>query len=84
MKLRRSAVLKVFLSLVAFTLTAASNISAQASEKILYSFTGGSDGSLLEAGLIFDGKGNLYSTAIAPPLSAGAREVALAAALSLS
>jgi hypothetical protein len=63
MKRRRSAVLKVFLSLAAFTLTAASNISAQASEKILYSFTGGSDGSLLEAGLIFGGKGNLYSTA---------------------
>src|SRR5271165_6786376 len=31
-------------------------------ERVLYSFTGGSDGSYPTAGLIFDGAGNLYGT----------------------
>lgn len=35
---------------------------AQATEKILYSFTGLSDGGLPQSGLILDSKGNLYGT----------------------
>ena len=31
-------------------------------EKILYSFTGGSDGGAPQGGLVLDGKGNLYGT----------------------
>jgi len=33
-------------------------------ESILYSFTGATDGAFLNAGLLFDGKGNLYGTAM--------------------
>ena len=38
--------------------------SAQGSEQVLYSFTGGSDGGDAATGLVFDGKGNLYGTTI--------------------
>jgi uncharacterized repeat protein (TIGR03803 family) len=34
-------------------------------EKVLYSFTGGTDGSLANAGLVFDAAGSLYSTTVA-------------------
>jgi uncharacterized repeat protein (TIGR03803 family) len=34
------------------------------SEKVLYNFTGGSDGSLSNAGLVTDAAGNLYSTTV--------------------
>jgi uncharacterized repeat protein (TIGR03803 family) len=37
-------------------------LSATGTESVLYSFKGGSDGEYPFAGLIFDGKGNLYST----------------------
>jgi len=38
-------------------------LAPDSTEKVLYSFTGGSDGSLPGAGLIMDKKGNLYGTA---------------------
>jgi uncharacterized repeat protein (TIGR03803 family) len=62
MKRTRSSALKLFASLAVFSLMALTNLSAQASEKILYSFTGGSDGFAPEGALIIDGKGNLYGT----------------------
>jgi uncharacterized repeat protein (TIGR03803 family) len=37
-------------------------LSSKGKETILYSFTGGADGANPRAGLIFDAKGNLYST----------------------
>jgi len=37
-------------------------IAQAATEKVLYSFSGGADGKLPEAGLIFDTGGNLYGT----------------------
>ncbi|HET9407905.1 MAG TPA: choice-of-anchor tandem repeat GloVer-containing protein [Candidatus Sulfotelmatobacter sp.] len=36
--------------------------AAAQTERILHSFTGGSDGLFPESGMIFDGKGNLYGT----------------------
>jgi uncharacterized repeat protein (TIGR03803 family) len=45
---------------VVFQLTPQSNGSW--TESVLYSFTGGSDGGVPLAGLIFDAKGNLYGT----------------------
>jgi uncharacterized repeat protein (TIGR03803 family) len=47
----------LFLAAMVLTLTAAAWAQT---ETILYSFTGGSDGGSPSAGLIFDGKGNLY------------------------
>ncbi|MGD0567709.1 MAG: choice-of-anchor tandem repeat GloVer-containing protein [Candidatus Sulfotelmatobacter sp.] len=63
MQPRSFSLLKVFLALVAFALTAALNLSAQPSEKVIYTFTGGSDGSSPQYGLVSDGKGNLFGTA---------------------
>ena len=40
------------------------NSSGNYTEKVLYSFAGGSDGSLPFAGLIFDSSGNLYGTTV--------------------
>lgn len=49
----------VMLSLV---LVMTSTASAANTEKVLYSFTGGADGSEPHAGLVFDQSGNLYGT----------------------
>ena len=38
--------------------------SAQGSEQVLYSFTGGSDGGNAATGLVFDGNGDLYGTTV--------------------
>ena len=38
-------------------------LSAQATEKVIYAFTGGADGSQPYAGVVFDKAGNLYGTA---------------------
>src|SRR3989442_4857149 len=38
-------------------------LSAQATEKVIYAFTGGADGSQPYAGVDFDKAGNLYGTA---------------------
>jgi uncharacterized repeat protein (TIGR03803 family) len=38
-------------------------LSAQATEKVVYAFTGGADGSQPYAGVVFDKAGNLYGTA---------------------
>ena len=43
-------------------LTTAAAAFAARKEKVLYSFTGGNDGGLSVAGLIFDASGNLYGT----------------------
>jgi len=64
MKLIGSGVLRVFLSVIAFTLTAFSYVPAQATEKVLYTVPGGSDGGSPYAGLTPDSKGNLYGTAV--------------------
>lgn len=45
--------------------TAAGFALAQSAEGPLYSFKGGTDGGLPEAGLIFDSKGALYGTTAA-------------------
>ena len=42
----------------------ASGRSAQGSEQVLYSFTGGSDGGNAATGLALDGDGNLYGTTV--------------------
>lgn len=39
-------------------------VTSKGHEKVLYSFTGGSDGANPQSGLIFDSKGNLYSNAV--------------------
>jgi hypothetical protein len=62
MKYTSSLVLTGFLSVAVFALTSVTNLSAQATEKIIYTFTGGSDGAAPEGALIIDGKGNLYGT----------------------
>jgi uncharacterized repeat protein (TIGR03803 family) len=46
-----------------FEMTPAKNGSW--AEKVLYNFTGGLDGCLPDAGLVFDAAGNLYSTSVA-------------------
>ncbi|MGA2761041.1 MAG: choice-of-anchor tandem repeat GloVer-containing protein [Candidatus Cybelea sp.] len=43
---------------------AAGSRSAQGSEQVLYSFTGGSDGGNAATALALDGKGNLYGTTV--------------------
>lgn len=43
---------------------AAGNRSAEGSERVLYSFTGGSDGGNAATGLALDGSGNLYGTTV--------------------
>jgi uncharacterized repeat protein (TIGR03803 family) len=55
-------VLKVFLSVAVFALTVVTNLPAQATEKVIYTFSGGADGGEPESGLISDSKGNLYGT----------------------
>jgi uncharacterized repeat protein (TIGR03803 family) len=62
MKPTCSSALKAFLSLIVFALVSVPSLSAQ-TEKILYSFTGGTDGGSPQAGLVSDSKGNLYGTA---------------------
>ena len=44
------------------TLLCTTDTSAATTEKVLYSFTGGTDGSEPHAGLIFDQSGNVYGT----------------------
>lgn len=61
MKPTRSSALKAFLSLTLFSLVSVASLRAQ-TEKILYNFTGGADGGSPQAGLVADGKGNLYGT----------------------
>jgi uncharacterized repeat protein (TIGR03803 family) len=51
------------LALTALTFIFASSCWAQATEKIIYTFTGGSDGAN-PTGLVMDSKGNLYGTAV--------------------
>jgi uncharacterized repeat protein (TIGR03803 family) len=48
-----------FLTLI---LTLSTHARAVSTEKVLYTFTGGNDGGLPVAGLIFDASGNLYGT----------------------
>ena len=55
----RSAVSKIFV-LVAITIALSSSGWAQATEKILYSFTGSADGGYPQSGLAIDSKGNLF------------------------
>jgi uncharacterized repeat protein (TIGR03803 family) len=43
---------------------------AAGSERLLYSFTGGNDGSDPASGLVFDGRGNLYGTTVTGGTSA--------------
>jgi uncharacterized repeat protein (TIGR03803 family) len=43
---------------------AAGNRSAQGSEQVLYSFTGGSDGANAATGMVLDDNGNLYGTTV--------------------
>ena len=62
MKYTSFLVLTGFLSVAVFVLTAVTNLSAQATEKTIYTFTGGNDGAAPEGTLIIDGKGNLYGT----------------------
>jgi len=49
-----------FFCLLALLLASAA--ASAATEKILYAFKGGTDGNTPEAGLVFDGAGNLYGT----------------------
>ena len=51
-----------FLSFVVISLVFAIGASAQ-TEKVLYSFTNGSDGGIPQGGLVADGRGNYYGTA---------------------
>jgi uncharacterized repeat protein (TIGR03803 family) len=57
----RYAVSKAFV-LVAIAVTLTGSGWAQATEKILYSFTGSADGGYPQSGLVADSKGNLYGT----------------------
>ncbi len=60
--------MKSYVRIVILTVLVASAIvmtslgAAAQTEKILYAFTGGSDGGRPQCGLILDGKGNLYGT----------------------
>jgi uncharacterized repeat protein (TIGR03803 family) len=51
-----------FLALAAVTLIFTAACLAQATERILYSFTAGIDGGYPYAGMVMDAKGNLYGT----------------------
>jgi uncharacterized repeat protein (TIGR03803 family) len=51
------------LPILTLILTLATDAGAVSTEKVLYTFTGGSDGGLPVAGLIMDESGNLYGTA---------------------
>jgi uncharacterized repeat protein (TIGR03803 family) len=59
----QSAVNRVIVSAL-LTLTIAAGTPAAAKEKILYTFTGGSDGNGPNSPLIFDNAGNLYGTTV--------------------
>lgn len=61
MKPTCSVAIKAFMALIVFTVLLLPSLSAQ-TEKILYSFTGGADGGSPTAGLVSDGRGNLYGT----------------------
>jgi uncharacterized repeat protein (TIGR03803 family) len=56
-----SAAARTF-AIVAVTVILAISAWAQPTEKIIYSFTGSADGGSPQAGLVGDGKGNLYGT----------------------
>jgi uncharacterized repeat protein (TIGR03803 family) len=63
--IRRRVASAALTLVVVLGLGVVSTRSAQAqtyTESVLYTFTGGADGGLPVAGLIFDGKGNLYGT----------------------
>ncbi|MBZ5723194.1 MAG: hypothetical protein LAO03_22890 [Acidobacteriia bacterium] len=57
----RTSILSV-LYILFLCLGIATNASAQATEEVLYTFTGGTDGGWPQAGLAFDNQGNLYGT----------------------
>ncbi len=61
---RYSRVVSRLLALSAVALTLAVSASAEWKEKVLYSFQGGTDGSLPTGGVIFDKAGNLYGLTI--------------------
>ena len=52
------------LAVIAVTMILANGARAATKEKVLYSFTGGTDGGDPAAGLIFDKAGNLYGTTV--------------------
>jgi hypothetical protein len=74
---RYSRVVSRLLALFAVALTVAVPASASWKEKVVYSFQGGTDGSLPAGGVIFDKAGNLYGLTIyggstaCPPGSCG-------------
>src|SRR5271155_1708156 len=49
-----------YLIMIAVVTLASSSASAEWKEKVLYSFQGGTDGSLPAGGVVFDSAGNLY------------------------
>jgi uncharacterized repeat protein (TIGR03803 family) len=63
MRLKRAFIPRALtLTICTAVLTLASNASAAVPEKVLYTFTGGSDGGSPYSGLVFDSAGNLYGT----------------------
>jgi hypothetical protein len=61
---RYSRIVGRLLALFAVALTLAISASAEWNEKVLYSFQGGTDGSIPAGGVIFDKEGNLYGLTI--------------------
>src|SRR5579864_4985496 len=60
-----SKVLAVMTAMLIIVLILTPSASAAATEKVLYSFTGGADGAQPEDALIFDTSGTLYGTTLA-------------------
>jgi uncharacterized repeat protein (TIGR03803 family) len=57
-----SSTISSILAACTLALILATGVAAQATEKVLYTFTGGNDGGAPEAGLTSDGKGNFFGT----------------------